>query len=96
VKANVKQWFHEWWLRDDHWRYMKLLRAQFSRDEINLLAMNLLFDEEGKKMRSLVARYGMLKHMPANALRKLAERELATSSFGRSWADSQPLIPTGE
>lgn len=85
-------------LKDDCWRYMKLLRAQLSRDEINLLAMNLLFDDEGKKMRALVARYGMLKHMPKNTLRKLAERDLSADSFGRAWkreniADAIPKKP---
>lgn len=73
-------------LKDDHWRYMKLFRAQLSRDEVNLLAMNLLYDEEGKKMRPLVIRYGMLKHIPANHLRKLAEDELDSRSFGNKWA----------
>lgn len=73
-------------LKEDCWRYTKLLRAQLSRDEVNLLAMNLLYDEEGTKMRDLVARYGMLKHMPENHLRTTAERELAPSSFGRKWA----------
>ena len=83
-------------LKDDCWRYMKLLRAQFSRDEINLLAMNLLFDGEGKKMRSLVERYGMLKHMPANHLRKIAEKELDPRSFGRKWTEERLLTPCEE
>jgi len=73
-------------LKEDRWRYMKLLRAQLSRDEVNLLAMNLLFDEEGKKMRALVSCYGMLKHMPQNTLRKLAEQDLPKNSFGRKWS----------
>lgn len=73
-------------LRGDHWRYMKLLRAQLSRDEVNLLAMNLLFDVQGRKMRPLVESYGMLKHLPRNKLRVLAERDLSPTSFGRTWA----------
>lgn len=83
-------------LKEEHWRYTKLLRAQLSRDEINLLAMNLLLDEEGKKMRPLVERYGMLKHMPANTLRKLAERDLPPYSFGRKWTEKHILTPREE
>jgi hypothetical protein len=83
-------------LKDDHWRYMKLFRAQLSRDETNLLAMNLLFDEEGKKMRPLVVSYGVLKHMPASHLREIAERELDPLSFGLKWADEHPVTPREE
>ena len=75
-------------LGEDCWRYTKLLRAQLSRDEVNLIAMNLLYDEEGKKMRKLVARYGILKHMPASHLRTFVEDELVPSSFGRKWAET--------
>jgi hypothetical protein len=74
-------------LGEDCWRYTKLLRAQLSRDEVNLIAMNLLFDKEGQKMRYLVARYGILKHMPTNHLRTIAERKLDPFSFGRKWAE---------
>ena len=74
-------------LGEDCWRYTKLLRAQLSRDEVNLIAMNLLFDKDGKKMRYLVAKYGILKHMPVNRLRTIAERTLDPFSFGRKWAE---------
>nr|WP_255631970.1 putative phage abortive infection protein [Rhodoferax sp. U2-2l] len=74
-------------LKNDHFRFVKLFRAQLSRDEVNLLAMNLLYDEEGQKMRDLVASYGILKHMPANHLRTIAERDLDPLSFGRKWAE---------
>ena len=77
-------------LKEDCWRYMKMLRAQFSRDEVNLLAMNLLFDDEGKDMRAPVSRYGMLQHMPTNTLRNRAERDLSPNSFGRTWALQHP------
>jgi hypothetical protein len=73
-------------LLEDRYRYIKMLRAQLSRDEVNLIALNLLFDEEGKKMRDLVCQYGLLKHMPQSALRSIAERELAPYSFGCKWA----------
>ena len=73
-------------LKVDCYRYMKLLRAQLSRDEVNLLAFNLLFDDEGKKMRSLAAKYGILKHMPLSTLRIKAETDLDGFSFGQKWA----------
>ncbi len=34
---------------------------QLSRDELTLLAFNLLFDDEGIKMRALIYKYGLLK-----------------------------------
>lgn len=80
-------------LKEDHFRYIKLFRAQLSRDEVNLLAMNLLYAEEGKKMRLLAANYGLLKHMPANPLRKIVEGELDPLSFGRKWAEERILTP---
>lgn len=76
-------------LKEDCWRYTKLLRAQLSRDEVNLIGINLLYDSQGKKMRDLVAQYGILKHMPTNKLRDKAEAELDAQSFGRKWASSQ-------
>jgi|GEM_PF-4384919 len=83
-------------LKEDHFRFIKLFRAQLSRDEVNLLAMNLLFDEEGKKMGSLIASYGMLKHMPVNYLRQTAEEGLNPLSFGRKWAESNLATPHKE
>lgn len=80
-------------LQNDRCRYIKILRAQLSRDEINLIAMNLLYDEEGKKMRELVAEYGFLKHLPHNNLRDIAEKKLPPLSFGREWATNHLLAP---
>lgn len=83
-------------LKEDHFRYIKLFRAQLSRDEVNLLAMNLLYEEEGQKMRELTANYGMLKHMPANHLREIAEKELDPRSFGRKWAARRFVLINSE
>lgn len=80
-------------LQNDRFRYIKMLRAQLSRDEINLLALNLIFDEEGKKMRGLVATYGFLKHLQKSDLRDIAERELFPLSFGRQWTTNNTLKP---
>lgn len=76
-------------LGDDHWRYGKLFRAQLSRDELTLLAFNLLFDTEGKKMRPLIKKYGILKHLNNNKLREYAIAELDANSFGRKWVKAQ-------
>lgn len=66
-------------------RYIKLFRAQLSRGEVCLITANLLFDEEGMKMRDLIAQYGLLKHLPKCTLRELAEVELTPGSFGNKW-----------
>lgn len=81
-------------LKEDCNRYMKLLRAQLSRDETSLIALNLLYDNEGSKMRDLVGRYGMLKHMPSSNLRDKAEHELDARSFGNKWASVTIDTPT--
>jgi hypothetical protein len=80
-------------LKDDHIRYGKLFRAQLSRDELTLLAFNLLFDDEGIKMRSLVKKYGLLKHLANNKLRDQAIKELDPMSFGRRWAEQHSVTP---
>jgi hypothetical protein len=83
-------------LGSDHWRYGKLFRAQLSRDELTLLAFNLLFDEEGKKMRPRVAKYGLLKHLAQSKLRDHAITELDPKSFGSGWVKAQAVTTPRE
>ena len=73
-------------LGTEHFRYVKLFRAQLSRGELEALSINLVFDDEGRKMRSLVASYGLLKHLQESQLRRWAEEELTPNSFGRNYA----------
>jgi len=80
-------------LKEDHIRYGKLFRSQLSRDEVTLLAFNLLFNPEGIKMRSLVCKYGLLKHLANSKLRQYAEYELDPLSFGQQWATNRLLTP---
>lgn len=79
-------------LGNDHWRYAKLFRAQLSRDELTLLAFNLLFDDEGKKMQPLVCKYGLLKHLADTKLRDHAITQLDPKAFGSAWVTSQRHI----
>lgn len=81
-------------LGSDHWRYGKLFRAQLSRDELTLLAFNLLFDEEGKKMRPLVCKYGLLKHLAKTELRDHAVTQLEPAAFGLGWVKAQQQAAT--
>lgn len=83
-------------LGSDHWRYAKLFRVQLSRDELTLLAFNLLFDAEGKKMRPLVAKYGLLKHLAKTKLRDHAIAELDPKSFGLHWVTAQKIATPRE
>ena len=48
---------------------VKMFRAQLSREELALLAFNMLLSEEGLRMTPLVAKYGLIKHLPKNKLR---------------------------
>jgi hypothetical protein len=63
-------------------QFVKLLRAQLSRDELVLIALNLL-EGEGRKMRQLVAEYGLLKHLADGRLREGMRREFPLGTFRR-------------
>lgn len=71
--------------QDHHYRYVKMFRAQLSREELALLAFNMLLDDEGKKMRVVAAKYGILKHLAHNRLRQEVEETLEPNIFGRSY-----------
>lgn len=72
--------------KEERRRYVKLFRTQLSRDELNLIAMNLLYAPEGKRMQPYINNTGLLKHMPSSYLRTQAEKELDSRSFGDQWA----------
>jgi hypothetical protein len=72
-------------LGDEHFRYVKYLRAQLSRDELQLLTLNMIFDAEGKKMIPWAEKYGLLKHLPPGRLRAFAEMKLPGKVFGSTW-----------
>lgn len=80
-------------LGDEHVRYVKLFRAQLCRGELEALALNLIFDPEGKKLRPLIEQYGILKHLQDSQLRRLAEEELNPGAFGRNWVLNSTLKP---
>ena len=71
------------------WSYVKMFRAQLSREELALLAFNMLLDAEGKKMENLAAKYGILKHLPKNRLRQEVEQQLNPLVFGRHFAQAR-------
>lgn len=82
-------------LGDQHFRYVKLFRAQLSRSELIILAYNLWLDDEGKKMIPLAEKYGLLKHLPKGHLRTTLEHELPPHVFGRTRAaELAALRPT--
>ena len=72
--------------KEHHYRYVKMFRAQLSREELVLLAFNMLFGGEGKKMQKIALKYGILKHLPGNQLRQMAQKEIDPLVFGRSYA----------
>jgi hypothetical protein len=73
-------------LADQHFRYVKLLRAQLSRHELMLIGLNLWLDSEGRKMIPLAAKYGLLKHLPPSKLRDELECTLPLQVFGQTFA----------
>ncbi len=79
-------------LKDQHFRYIKLFRAQLSRSELIILGFNLWLDEEGKKMLPLAEKYGLLKHLPTGHLRTELEK-LHPQVFGRTRAHSLQALP---
>ena len=70
-------------LGDQHFKYVKLLRAQLSSYELMLIGLNMWLDEEGKKMIPLAKKYGLLKHMRQNKLREQLQAELPPAVFGQ-------------
>lgn len=83
-------------LGTQHFKYVKLLRAQLSRYELMLIGLNLWLDEEGAKMIPMAEKYGLLKHLPNNNLRKQLQIDLPTAVFGRNFAvTALGTTPTG-
>lgn len=81
-------------LGNQHFKYVQLLRSQLSRSELNLIGLNLWLTDEGTKMVPLVERYGLLKHLPDNNLRKQLQTELPPAIFGRNFAaDAKEATP---
>ncbi len=78
----------------EHFYYVKLLRAQMTEHELTLVAMNLWFDEEGEKMRDLVKKYGLLKHLPPNKFREAFTNKSGISPdvYGKSYVSSGGAI----
>lgn len=73
-------------LKEQHFRYVKLLRAQLNRSELTILGLNIWLDEEGKKMIPLIAKYGLLKHLPNGHLRTQLANSIPHLIFGRKSA----------
>jgi Putative phage abortive infection protein len=76
-------------LGEEHFRYVKLLRAQLSQDEVSLLGLNMWLDEQGQNMLPLAEKYGILKHLPKGHLRTELEARFPPLVFGRSFAALQ-------
>ncbi len=72
----------------ERYRFMKLFRAQLTPTELELIGLNLWLSDSGVKMRSVVAQYGLLKHMPDGPLRSRLENEFQNEDlkvFGSKW-----------
>lgn len=78
-------------LGEQHFRYVKILRAQLNRSELMLLGFNMWLDNEGAKMVPLAEKYGLLKHLQAGKLRSQLEKELPPGIFGRGHANSSRI-----
>lgn len=83
-------------LGEQHFRYVKILRAQLNRNELMLLGFNMWLDDEGKKMIPWAEKYGLLKHLQAGKLRSQLEKELPSGIFGRTHSDSNRITQTSE
>lgn len=81
-------------LQSDHFRYVKLLRAQLGGDELVLLGFNSWLDSEGEKMIPYLCKYGLLKHLAQGRLRQELEAQLPAAVFGRKWARSRESVST--
>lgn len=82
-------------LGEQHFLYVKILRAQLNRNELLLLSLNMWLDDEGMKMIPLAAKYGLLKHLPKGHLRTQLE-EVSPGFFGRKFANSRASVISPE
>lgn len=87
-------------LPDDHYRYIKLFRAQLTAGELQAIGLNMWLSEEGKKMIPLAEKYGLLKHLPHDSntqLRVIFEVMFPPAVFGRTFMKAQSeTTPTTE
>jgi hypothetical protein len=77
-------------LKESHFEFSKLFRAQLSNEELALVAWCLLYSEK-TDATELVAKYGLLKHLPEGALRSivLEDSNISKHVFGRKFAEKQ-------
>jgi len=72
-------------LGSDRYLFMRIFRAQLSRTELSLLAMNIYFGGQGLAMIPLAKEYGLLKHLPEGLLRDKVLEKLGSEVFGRKF-----------
>jgi hypothetical protein len=73
-------------LGQDRYLFMRIFRAQLSRTELSVLAMNLYFGGQGQAMIPLAKEYGLLKHLSEGLLRNEILKEVGPDVFGRKFA----------
>ncbi len=80
-------------LKESHFEFSKLFRAQLSNEELALVAWCLLHSEK-KDVAELIAKYGLLKHLRECALRDLvfANAKISKQVFGRKFAEKQSTV----
>ena len=83
-------------LGEQHFRYVKILRAQLNRNELILLGFNMWLSDEGKKMIPFAEKYGLLKHLKTGKLRSQLEKELPSGIFGRTHSISNRITESSE
>jgi hypothetical protein len=78
-------------LKKSHFEFSKLFRAQLSNEELALIAWCLLHSKNADAAKSLVTKYGLLKHLHEGALRRLvlADESINKHVFGRKFAEKQ-------
>lgn len=72
-------------LGEDRYLFMRIFRAQLSRTELSILALNLYFGGQGEAMIPLAKDYGLLKHLSHGLLRNEILKEVGPDVFGRKF-----------
>jgi hypothetical protein len=81
-------------LKNDHWIYGGIFRAQLSQDELVAITLHLVFDNtENSPTVNLACKYGLLKHLENENFRKWAESNLPPLAFGRTFAKKMENEP---
>ena len=76
--------------QDINYQNIRFFRAQLTEAELILISLNALFDIEGKKnLAPLLKKFGLIKNLRSENLRRLVEYRIGSECLGRKYHESK-------